>query len=133
MKGKRVGKKDANTKTTLWCVIEEEIEVLGVKPLCHPQSGNQSIRQSVGIHGLARDPLSLIYSLYLSPPNSYSNKASWNHVLSSSPDPTTSSLLHLHPQLLPMLPSNTKISLNTLKGCGKCLDYQPLNGIEMER
>ena len=32
MKGKRVGKKDANTKTTQRCVIEEETEVLGVKP-----------------------------------------------------------------------------------------------------
>ena len=30
MKGKRVGKKDANTKTTQRCAIEEKIEVLGV-------------------------------------------------------------------------------------------------------
>ena len=30
MKAKRVGKKDANTKTTQRCVIEEETEVLGV-------------------------------------------------------------------------------------------------------
>ena len=30
MKGKRVGKKDVNTKTTLRCVIEEETEVLGI-------------------------------------------------------------------------------------------------------
>ena len=30
MKAKRVGKKDANTKTTQRCVIEEEIEVLGI-------------------------------------------------------------------------------------------------------
>ena len=40
MKGKRVGKKDANTKTTHRCVIEEEIEVLRVKPLRCPPSGN---------------------------------------------------------------------------------------------
>ena len=40
MKAKRVGKKDANTKTTHQYVIEEEIEVLGVKPLRHPQSDN---------------------------------------------------------------------------------------------
>ena len=33
MKGKIVGKKDANTKTTQRCVIEEETEVLNVKPL----------------------------------------------------------------------------------------------------
>ena len=95
MKAKRVGKKDANTKTTQRCVIEEETEVLGVKPLHHPLSGNRSIRQSVGIHGLARDPLNLIYLMYLSPPSSYSNKATWNHVLSSSLDPATSTMLHL--------------------------------------
>ena len=84
MKGKRVGKKDANTKTIQRCVIEEETEVLGVKSLRHPPSGNQFTRQSVVIHGLARNP-----------PSSYSNKASWNHVLSSSPDPATSFILHL--------------------------------------
>ena len=95
MKGKIVGKKDANTKITQRCVIEEETEVLGIKPLRHPPSGNQFTRQSVGIHGLARDPLSLIYSMYLSPSSSYSNKASRNRVLSSSSDPATSSMLHL--------------------------------------
>ena len=95
MKAKRVGKKDANTKTTQRCVIEEETEVLDVKLLRRPPSGNQSTRQSVGIHGLARDPLSLIYLMYLSPPSSYSNKATQNRVLSSSLDPTTSSMLHL--------------------------------------
>ena len=92
MKGKRVRKKDANTKTTQQCVIKEETEVLSVKPLRRPPSGNRSTRQSVG---LAKDPPSIIYSLYLSPPSSYSNKASRNHVLSSSPDLTTSSMLHL--------------------------------------
>ena len=40
MKAKRVGKKDANTKTAQRCVIEEETEVLGVKPLLRPPSGN---------------------------------------------------------------------------------------------
>ena len=94
MKGKRVGKKDANTKPTQRCVIEEETKVFGVKPLRYPPSGNQFTRQSVGIHGLARDPPSLIYPMYLSPPNSYSNKTSRNRVLSSSPDPATSSMLH---------------------------------------
>ena len=76
-------------------VIEEETEVLGVKPLRRPPSGNRSTRQLVGIHGLARDPLSLIYPLYLSPPSSYFNKTSRNRVLSSSPNPATSSVLHL--------------------------------------
>ena len=134
MKGKRVGKKDANIKTTQRCVIEEETEVLGIKPLRRPPSGNQSTIQSVGIHGLARNPLSLIYPMYLSPPNSYSNKASQNRVLSSSSEIRQQAPCCIcHPWLLPMLPSSTKRSLDTLKGCGKCLGYQPLNGMEMER
>ena len=83
------------TQITRRCVIEEETEKLGEKPLYRPLSGNRSTRQSVGIHGLARDPLSLIYPLYLSPPSSYTNKVSWNRVLSSSPDPATSSMLYL--------------------------------------
>ena len=33
MKRKNLGKNDANTKTTQRCVIEEETEVLNVKPL----------------------------------------------------------------------------------------------------
>ena len=74
MKAKRVGKRDANTKTTQRCVIEEEIEALDVKPLHHPPSGSRSTRQSVGIHELARDPPSLIYPMYLSPPSFYSNE-----------------------------------------------------------
>ena len=35
--------------------------------------------------------------------------------------------------LLPMLPSSTKISLSTQDGCGKCLGYQPLKDLDMER
>ena len=83
------------TQITRRCVIEEETEELGEKPLSRPTSSNRSTRQSVGIHGLARDPPSLINPLYLSLPSSYSNKASRNRVLSSSLDPTTSSMLHL--------------------------------------
>ena len=82
------------TQITRQCVIEEKTEELSEKPLCRPPSGNRSTRQSVGIHGLAKDPPSLIYPMYLSPPSSYSNKASRNRVLSSSPDPATSSMLH---------------------------------------
>ena len=44
MKAKRVGKKDANTKTTQRCVIEEETEVLDVKLLRRPPSGNRSTK-----------------------------------------------------------------------------------------
>ena len=82
------------TQITRRCVIEEETEELDEKPLRRPLSSNRSTKQLVGIHGLARDPPSLIYLLYLSPPSAYSNKPSRNRVLSSSPDPTTSSMLH---------------------------------------
>ena len=65
--------------------------------------------------------------------SSYSNKSSRNHVLSSSLDPAICLIAFTKTWLLPMLPSNTKSSLDTLKGCGKCLGYQPLNSMEMER
>ena len=80
---------------TRQCVIKEKTEELGQKLLRRPSSGNQSTKQSVGIHELAKDPPSLIYPIYLSPPSSYSNKTTQNRVLSSSPDPATSSMLHL--------------------------------------
>ena len=44
------------TQITRRYVIEEETEELGEKPPRCPPSGNRSTRQSVGIHGLARDP-----------------------------------------------------------------------------
>ena len=50
MKGKRVGKKDANTKTTQRCVIEEETEVLDVKLFVALQAVNNSLEDKVGIH-----------------------------------------------------------------------------------
>ena len=78
MKAKRVEKNDANTKTTQRCIIEEETEVLDVKPLRRPLSDNRSTRQSIGIHELARDPPSLICPMYLSPPSSYSNEVTSN-------------------------------------------------------
>ena len=117
---------------TLMCYQRGNKE-LGKKPFRPPPSGNRSTRQSVGIHGLARDPPSLIYPMHLSPPSSYSNKASRNHVLSSFLDPAIRSIASAKAWLLPMLPSNTKTSLDTLKRCGKCLGYQPLNGMEMKR
>ena len=45
-------------------------------------------------------------------------------------------LARLHPPnklLLPMLSNSTKTSLYTQDGCGKCLGYQPLKDLEMER
>ena len=83
------------THITRRYVIEEETEELGEKPLRRPPSSNRSTRQSVGIHGLARDPPNLIYPLYLSPPSPYSNKALRNRVLFSSPNPAISFMLHL--------------------------------------
>ena len=133
MKGKRVRRKYANTKTTQRCVVKEKIEVLGVKPLRRPLSDNRSTRQSVGIHELVRDPPSLIYPMHLRPPSSSSNKASRNRVLSSSLNLAIHPIASAKAWLLPMLPSRTKTSLDTLKGCGKCLGYQPLNGMKMER
>ena len=85
------------TQITRQCVMEEKTKELRGKPLRCPPSSNQSTRQSVGIHGLARDP-----------PSSYSNKSSRNYVLSSSPDPATSFMLHL-----PCFPTTAK-TLTTL-------------------
>ena len=93
------------TQITYQCVTEEETEKLSKKPLHRSPSGNRFTRQSVEIHGLARDPPSLIYPLYLSLPSSYSNKTSRNRVLSSTPDPATSFMFICHPWLLPILPS----------------------------
>ena len=113
-------------------IIEEEIEELGEKPLRCPPSGNRSTRQSVGIHGLVRDPPSLIYPLYLSPSSFYSNKASRNRVLSSFP--RSRNTLDCICQSLAS--SNTSQQhqnlIDTQNGCGKCLGYQSLKDLEME-
>ena len=114
-------------------VIEEETEELGKKPLRRLPSRNRSTRQSVGIHRLVRDHPSLIYPMYLCLLSSYSNKATRNRVLSSSLNPATSSMLHLPSLASSNTSSSTKRSLDTLNGCGKCLGYQPLNGMEIER
>ena len=54
IKRKGVGKREANTKITLTCVIEEETEELGKKPLRHPPG---------------KTPPSLFYLMHLSPPS----------------------------------------------------------------
>ena len=51
MKGKRVGKKDANTKTTKRCVIKEETEVVGVKPLRRLQAVIDPLDNQLGYMG----------------------------------------------------------------------------------
>ena len=62
--------------------------------------------------------------MHLSPPSYYSNKDSRNCFLSSSPDSTIRPIASTETWLLPMLPRGTKTSLDTLKGCDKCLGYQ---------
>ena len=122
-------------KITRRCVIKEETEELGEKPLRRPPSDNRSTRQSVRIHWLAEDPPSLIYPLYLNPPSSYSysNKTSRIRVLSNFPDPAICPIAYVKTWLLPILPSSTKSSFDTLKEWGKCLGYQPLNDMKIER
>ena len=71
--------------------------------------------------------------MHLNPSSSYSNKASRNCVLSSSPDPAICPIASAKAWLLPMLSNSTKTSLDTLKRYGKCLDHQPLKDMEMER
>ena len=121
------------TQITRRCVIEEKIEKLGKKPFCRPPSGNRSTRQSVEIHGLARDPPSLIYPIYLSLQAPTPTRLLGIVSCLVLRIPQQAPCCICHPWLLPMLPSSTKRSLDTLKGCGKYLDYQPLNGMEMER
>ena len=129
MKAKEQGKK-CKHKITRRGVIEEETEVLGVKPLRCLPSG-KLIHQTISWDTrVVRDPPSLIYPMQLSAPSSNSNKASRNRVLSSSPD------LAIHPIVSAKSlasSSSTKTSLGTLKGCCKCLGYQPLKDMKMER
>ena len=65
-------------KDNTQCVIEEETEALSVKPLCRPPSGKQSPKECSWDTWTAGDPPSLIYSMYLSPPSSYSNEVTPN-------------------------------------------------------
>ena len=97
-------------------------------------SKQKSIHQTISWDiRIAKDPPSLVYPMHLSSPSSYSNKASQNSVLSSSPDLAICPIASAKAWLPPMLPSSTKTSLDTLKGCGKYLGYQPLKCMEMER
>ena len=71
--------------------------------------------------------------MHLSPPSSYLNKTSRNHVLSSYSDPAICPIASAKAWLLPMLHGSPKTSFNTQNGCDKCLGYQPLKDLEMER
>ena len=66
-KDKREGR--CKHKDNTRCVIEEETEALGVKPLRCPPSSKQSTRKCSWDTWTAIDPPSLIYPVHLSPPS----------------------------------------------------------------
>ena len=51
IKGKDKREERCKHKDNTRCVIEEETEALGVKPLRRPPSGNNPLENVVGIHG----------------------------------------------------------------------------------
>ena len=69
MKGKDKREGRCKHKDNTRCVIKEETETLGVKPLRHPPSSKQSTRKCSWDTWTAIDPPSLIYSVHLSPPS----------------------------------------------------------------
>ena len=69
----------------------------------------------------------------LSPLSSYYQLASRNLVFSNFPDPTIQPDASANEWLLPMLPNGTETSLDTQIGYSKCLGYQPLMDLDMER
>ena len=73
----------------------------------------------------SKRPSRLIYPMYLSPPSSYSNKASQNRVLSSFSDPAICPIASAKSRRLffgksPKLPK-LQNTIYTLKRCGLCL------------
>ena len=57
-------------KITPRCVIEEETEELGEKPLRRSPNGKLIYLRISWSTRITKDPLSLVYSMYSSPPNS---------------------------------------------------------------
>ena len=101
---------------------------------CKTSPSGKAIHQTISWDTqIAKAPLNQIYPMHLSPPSSYFNKISRNRVLSSSLDPAIRPIASTKAWLLPMLPSSTKTLLDTQNGCDKCLGYQSLKDIEMER
>ena len=116
-------------------VIEQETEEPSKKHLrCPPSS--KSIHQRISWSTrIIKDPPSkpsLLHVLELCKlllPIGFSEP----YHLQFSRIPQFSPIASVNNWLLPMLPSSTKTSLDTQIGCGKCLGYQPLKDLEMER
>ena len=78
LNGKDLREERCKHKDNTRCVIEEEIEALGVKPLRRPQSGKKSTKECSWDTWIAEDPPSLVYPMYLRPLSSYSNEVTPN-------------------------------------------------------
>ena len=91
----KVRKERCNHKITLRRVIKEKTKILSEKPHCGPPSWNDPLVNKVGVQGYQKDPPSLIYPLYLNPPNSSYQLTSPSHFFTNYPDPAISSKLHL--------------------------------------
>ena len=72
------------------------------------QSEIDPLVNKVRVHEYQKVPPSLIYPMYLNPPSSSYQRASWSYVFTSYPDPTISSKLH-----------------PPLKGFFQCFPYAP--------
>ena len=81
-------------KITTRRVIKEETEVLSEKPLCSSLSRNDPLVNKVRVQEYQKDPPSLIYLMYLKPPNSNSQQTSPSLIFTSYLDPAISSKLH---------------------------------------
>ena len=116
------------------CVIEDEIEELGEKPLRRPPS-SKLIHQRISWNTrITKDSPSLVYPMYLSPSKLLLPIDLMKPCLLQLSQSRNSAQLHPpNDWLLPMFHSSTKTSLYTQYGCGKCLDYQPLKNLNIER
>ena len=90
-KAQRVREERCKHKITPRRVIEEQTKVLGEKLLCGLPSQKDLLVNKVGVQRYQKDPLSLIYPLYLNPPSSSSQWTSPSLVFTSYLDPVISS------------------------------------------
>ena len=91
------------------------------KPLHNPLSRNRFTSKYSWSTRITKDPPSLVYPMYLSPPSSCYERNSRSLVFTSFPDLAIQPIASATKLLLPMLPNSTKTSLNTQVGRGKCL------------